>query len=64
MNIFGLAGFLDLESGDVVYSDAMPGKTEDIIEGFESLYVTTGAPAFAAVHEYFKKRNKRRVRRW
>jgi uncharacterized protein (DUF58 family) len=64
MNLFGLAGFLDLESGDVVYADAMPGKTEDIIEGFESLYVTTGAPAFAAVHEYFKKRNKRRVRRW
>jgi uncharacterized protein (DUF58 family) len=64
MHVFGLAGFLDLESGETVYTDAMPGKTEDIIEGFDQMRIETGKPAFSAMLEFFRKRNKRRSRRW
>ncbi len=63
MNLFGLAEFVDLETGEPFLSDAMPESAEAArIREMDCIFLDTAEPIEKPIMRYFEKRN-RAVRR-
>lgn len=63
LNLFGLAEFVDLETGETFLSDAMPESAETTqIREMDCIYLDTAEPIEGPIMRYFEKRN-RAVRR-
>ncbi len=63
MNLFGLAEFVDLETGETFLSDALPESVEMAqLRDMDCIHLSTAGPMEGPVLRYFEKRN-RAVRR-
>ncbi len=59
MNLFGLAEFTDLETGESFLSDALPESTElTRLREMDSICISTEEPIENGVLRYFEKRNR------
>jgi uncharacterized protein (DUF58 family) len=64
MNLFGLAEFVDLETGRVFLSDAIPEKgLLPVVQEFDSIVLSTAEPIEIPVLKFFEKRNRTRLTR-
>lgn len=62
---FGLTQFTDLETGESIYSDSIPGKNREFsIQGFNVLNISTDDDIESVILKYFEKRNKEKLARW
>lgn len=59
MRLFGLAEFVDLETGEPFLSDTIPEKgTLPVLKEFDSITLTTDEPIEVPVLHFFEKRNR------
>jgi len=64
MRIFGLTEFVDLESGKSFLSDALPEQGRySLLQGFETIFISTGSSVAVPVLGFFEKRNRSRLKR-
>ncbi len=62
MRLFGLAEFVDLETGRVFLSDAVPGRNgAQMLQGFDSITLSTAEPVDLAMLKFFEQRNRVRM---
>ena len=64
MRLFGLTEFVDLETGKVFLSDAVPEKGRfPVLSEFNAMHVSTGEPIETPILKFFEKRNRTRLTR-
>jgi uncharacterized protein (DUF58 family) len=62
MKLFGLAEFMDIETGKTFLSDAIPEKSDlPVIPNIDSIYLSTDEPIEAPLLKFFEKRNRSRL---
>ena len=62
MNLFGLAEFLDLETGKTFLSEAIPGSGNfPLLQDFDSILINTVDSIEVPVLKFFEKRNRTRL---
>ncbi len=62
MPLFGLAEFIDLETGKVFLSDTLPEKRKlPLLQEFDSITLSTEEPIETAILRFFEKRNRSRL---
>lgn len=62
MNLFGLAEFMDIETGKTFLSDAIPERSDlPVIPNIDSIYLSTDEPIEAPLLKFFEKRNRSRL---